>query len=84
MAAGDVLIGIGAVIGGLGTVISAVALLRNGKEEDDLDRSINRAMKLKILHDLENEDEGKHGRADIIFTPIRLWWEQWRMGWARW
>ena len=83
MAAGDVLIGIGGIIGAMGTCISAYAILRNNDPDDaDIDRRLNRLVKLKMLEDMEN-DQKRNGHVDIIFTPIRLLWAQWRVRWAR-
>ena len=84
MAAGEVLIGIGGIIGALGTCISAIALLRNDDADDDIDRQINRQMKLKILRDMQEDDADDHGRLDIIFTPVRLLRQQWALRWSPW
>lgn len=84
MAADTVWAGVVAISGGIGSIVSAVALLRNGSGEDkEIDRLIKRRMKLKILEELSGEDEPPDNvrRLDIVKRLIGLGSAQF---WLRW
>lgn len=77
MAGAEILGGVAAIIGSVGGLVGAVALLRNGSDEDkELDRLIKRRMKLQMLKELE--EPGDHsdplGKVSLFIRPFRLLW----------
>ena len=88
MAAGEVLAGVAAITGTFGSIISAMALFRNGGDESDreIDRMIKRRMKIKLLEELGDPDEPPDNvrRLDIRRQLIGLSLAQFWLRWMRW